>query len=162
MKRQKMIDDIENAPNDGIKKRLIEQLKEFERKVESKIKVEKDKQDLQLQERLAQRRKKKAEREAEVKHKYAEEKEKSAMEKIQEEKQLKETINDDRLERLIEEIRVKLSAAELPFALEKLIDNHQMSELSDLLYSQFQKKANKLRTSITNVTILLLFLYTLF
>ena len=121
------------------KKKLLEEYKLFEEQVADQVKNELVKQDATFEEKMAERKRKRAEKEADVQ--ANQEKELDALRKANqiEEAALTKAVEDQKLQRQIDKLKMMLTQDELPFAIERLVDEKQMNELANLLRRQLKK-----------------------
>ena len=141
----KLKSSIASASTDDEKNTLLKKLLELEENLTLKLKKESEKQNNHIKEKLAERRRKKQEQSSAIKEKYNSTR-KAEHEKHREiEKRIKDKMYTEKLESIIERIQNDLPQDQLPFALEKLIHDKHINELSDLLTTQLEQKAMALQ-----------------
>ena len=150
-KREFMKEQLANATDPKDKEELMKQIREFEKMTTSKLNAERDKQMASLQARLRGRRKHKETKVDEIKLEYE-----GKLKEIEEstdsqESELRKKIRNERLIRLIEASCDALSPEELPFAIDKIIEDQHMQDLAELLQTQFQKKAQLLKEKMSKL-----------
>ena len=143
--RRGLEEELGRATSTAERNRLIRELKEFEQNMSKRLLGERDKQTTALQERLKKRRKQREDRKNAIEEKYDVKMDAVEEQKKEEYKRATRHHNKEKLERLISNLKLCIFPHELPFAIEKLIDESQMAEVTDLLNEHFREKAEKLR-----------------
>ena len=130
------------------KDKLQEQITNFERLIKDQLNAERDKQTSSIQDRLKARKKNKKKHIEELNNEFeakATEKENDIVERG---KILKEKIRNERLIRLIESAVKTFSHEELPFAIDKIIEEQHIKDIVNLTQQQFKFKAKILKDAV--------------
>jgi hypothetical protein len=132
---------LANITNPSEKKALLEEFKLYQDEVAGEVRNELTKQNEMLVNKIAERKRLRAAKEAEIRQQKQKELEDLRNQNQRDEEELKRRINEQKLKKQIEVMQEKLMPNELPFAVERLIDERQLEELSDLLKQQLNDKA---------------------
>ena len=146
--KKELEDQLRNCTSDSERRRLLLEIADFEKNMAKKLMAEKDKQALALQEKLKKRKKNRENRRTAIEDKFEQKIVVVDEQKKEEYKRATMHHNKEKLERLIANLKLCIFPHELPFAIEKLIDESQMGEVTDLLNEHFREKAEKLRKSL--------------
>lgn len=146
-RRRKIRKELDSSLTAEDKKiELQKELKNIDDEINSRIEAELLKQDKELSKMLDARRRKRIAQEVEVKQELNQERLKLDERCIDEEEELKEEMTERNFRRAVDELRGRMSAEEYPVALEKLLEEKHMSQLSNLLSVQYKKKAKVMST----------------
>lgn len=130
------------------KKALLEEFKQYQDAVAGEVRRELAKQNGLLADKVAERRRLREAKEAEVRLRGQRELDALREQNRRDEEDLKRSIDEQKLRRQIEIMQEKLMPDELPFAVERLVDEKHFEELSELLKRQFSDKARVLKESM--------------
>ena len=147
-KKAELASKLAKCSTPSEKKKLLEDYQKYKSEITEQVNTEVKKQQISFDAKIAERKKKRALKEAEFR--IAQEKELEELKKSnrQEEDTLKRKMDQQKLQREIDKMKMMLTEAELPFAVERLIDEKQMSELLALLRRQLQDKAAIMRVNM--------------
>ena len=147
-KRQELRGNLIIAVNEEEKQRFLKEITEFEELTTAKLNAERDKQLSSIQEKVAARKKAKRDKEEEINIKYEEILIGDEIETKEREQELKRKLREERMHRLIKATLDNMDLEEVPFAIDKIIEEQHVEELSDLLQDQFQHKAKELKHQV--------------
>ena len=150
-KRQALKDKVKITKDVEEQERLIKEIREFEQMMGIKLNAERDKLLSSIQDRLSARKQKRRTKEGEIIDKFEGEITRGRLESNLKEMNLKSKLREERLHRLIGATIEQLSSEEVPFAIDKIIEEEHITELSDHLQTQFQQKAELLKVQINNL-----------
>ena len=130
--------------NEDRKNRIKAELQRIEEEIQKKIAEELQRQEEEFQKALSEKRRQRASKEEEARSLALSTR--SRIEEINGEKLWEERrkIRTERYRRMMEELKPRMAEAELPVAIEKLIDQSHIEELSELLSRQYQEKSKAL------------------
>ncbi|MHA2022557.1 MAG: hypothetical protein ACTSWQ_02735, partial [Candidatus Thorarchaeota archaeon] len=121
-KRQELRERLIAVQSDDERQRLLKEITEFEEITTARLNAERDKQLSSLQEKVAARRKEKREKEEAITVKYDEMYLRDELETKEQEHELKHKLREERMHRLIKATIAVLEVEELPFAIDKIIE----------------------------------------
>jgi hypothetical protein len=150
-KRDALQKQINGASSDAEKSALLRQLEEVDAAVKSNLTADAKDQDAKLQARLDARRKKKEKAlaaQTELKKEQLEQRIKTSLENSEDFAQTRKEKSMKEIERLIREMQDKVPAAEIPAAVERMIDDRHQKELEDMLLKLYEQKAIQLKEEI--------------
>ncbi len=130
------------------KKRLLEEFQKYQSEVADQVHNELVKQNATFEDKIAERKRKRAAKEAELRAEKERELEELKKNNHREEDALKRRMDEQKLQKQIEKMKMMLTQDELPFAVERLIDEKHLNELSDLLRRQLHDKAMVLKDNM--------------
>ncbi len=120
---------------------LQKELQSVEDGMRRRIEEELQKQESDFTRVLEARKRKRAQKEFEVKKAIVVEKQVLDDKYSKEEEQVRQETREEKFKRTLEELKSRMSNEELPIAVEKLIEDKHMEELSELLAAQYKDKA---------------------
>ncbi|CDW74865.1 cast multi-domain protein [Stylonychia lemnae] len=151
---KKRLEQESQTMDEQQKKNLIEELKQRDNSIKDKLDQQNQQQDNALAEKLKQRRKRKeelAELEREMKSKQIVERELEEDIQNLEDKNAKAQQDRHNLEATLNELKMNLPAEELPYAIQRVLDEKHEAELNDLLVELFELKCRELQDEVFNV-----------
>ena len=149
--RQGLKNQLRETEEDDERDYLLKSIRDYENITTARLNAERDKLVSSIQERQAGRRKKIRGNEKEIIDKFEGEIKAGQLETTQLEKKLKTKLRQERLHRLIKITIEQMNPDEVPFALDKIIEELHIDELSDLLQDQFKEKAKELKYEIKSI-----------
>jgi len=130
------------------KDELQKELKNIDDKIAGRIEAELLKQDKELSRMLDARRRKRIAQEIDMKRGLNQEMLELDGKCIDQEEELKGEIAERNFKRAVAELKGRMSPEEYPVALEKLLEEKHMNQLSNLLSVQYKKKAKIMSTKM--------------
>ena len=140
--RKKLLKELAKPGTvEGQKADLQKELQTVEDGIKKKIEEELQKQEGDFARVLEARKRKRGQREFEVKKGIMQEKAKVEDKYASEASNVRQETREEKFKRTMEELKARMSDEELPIAIEKLIEDKQMEELSELLAAQYKDRA---------------------
>ncbi len=147
-KKSELTAQVAKAGTPAEKKKLLEDYQQYKADVEQQVQTEMTKQNSAFDEKIAERKRRRVAKEAEARAGQEKELDELRRGNRREEAAVRRRQDEQKLQRQIEKMKMMLTQDELPFAVERLVDDKHMAEFSEMLKRQLKDKADTLKNGM--------------